>query len=96
MTVEPLEFGLSLHPSTVGWRVSWPGLAQIAANTGYEGAVVPRDQPLPINLETVFPFLATAMQLPVEVRQDEAMFVSTFPKLRPACAFAAQMGCTVA
>jgi sugar phosphate isomerase/epimerase len=36
------------------------------------------------------------MQLPVEVRQDEAMFVSTFPKLRPACEFAAHMGCKVA
>jgi sugar phosphate isomerase/epimerase len=93
---EPLEFGLSLHPSTVGWRVPWPGLAQLAANTGYEGAVVPRDQPLPIDPETAFPFFATAMQLPVEVRQDEAMFVSTFPKLRPACEFAAQMGCKVA
>ena len=96
MTTATLEFGLSLHPSTVAWRVSWPRLAQLAAETGYEGAVIPRDQPLPINSETVLPFFATAMQLPVEVRQDEATFIGTFPKLRPACKFAAQMGCKVA
>jgi sugar phosphate isomerase/epimerase len=36
------------------------------------------------------------MQLPVEVRQDEAAFLSTFPRLRDACKFAAQAGCNVA
>jgi sugar phosphate isomerase/epimerase len=36
------------------------------------------------------------MQLAVEVRKDEAAFESTFPKLRKACRFAAQVGCRVA
>lgn len=36
------------------------------------------------------------MQLPVEVRQDEATFASTFPRLRDASKFAAQAGCKVA
>lgn len=96
MPAKTLQFALSLHPSTIGWRFAWPRLAQLAADTGYEGAVIPRDQPLPIGTEHVFPFLATAMQLPVEVRQDEATFVSTFPQLRPACEFGSAMGCKVA
>jgi sugar phosphate isomerase/epimerase len=36
------------------------------------------------------------MQLPVEVRKDQAAFESTFGKLEEACRFAAQVGCRVA
>jgi sugar phosphate isomerase/epimerase len=36
------------------------------------------------------------MQLPVEVRKDEAAFASSFGKLPEACSFAAQAGCRVA
>ena len=89
-------FGLSLHPCTISWRVPWPGLAHLAAETGYQGAVIPRDQPLPVELAGGMPVRATAMQLPVEVRTDEAAFASTFPKLREACLFGAQAGCKVA
>jgi sugar phosphate isomerase/epimerase len=89
-------FGLSLHPCTIGWRVAWPGLAHLAAETGYQGAVIARDQPLPVDLAGPVPVRATAMQLPVEVRKDEAAFESTFPKLGEACKFAAQVGCRVA
>lgn len=83
----------------MGWRVPWPGLAQLAAETGYEGAVIPRDLPAldaapDVGLD--LPVRATAMQLPVEVRQDEATFVSTFPKLRDSAKFAAIAGCKVA
>jgi sugar phosphate isomerase/epimerase len=87
--------GLSLHPSTVGWRVPWPELAQLAADIGYEGAVLPRDLP-PLDAFRDASVRATAMQLPVEVRQDEATFLSTFPKLGDASKFAAQAGCKVA
>jgi hypothetical protein len=86
--------GLSLHPSTVGWRVPWPALAQLAAEIGYEGAVLPRD--LPTLDARDAPVRATAMQLPVEVRKDEATFVNTFPRLQEACRFAAQAECNVA
>ena len=88
--------GLSLHPSTVAWRVAWPGLAELAAETGYQGAVIPGRQPLPVEFDGDVPVPATAMQLPVEVRRDEATFESTFPRLRDACKFAAQVGCKVA
>jgi sugar phosphate isomerase/epimerase len=90
-----LPYRLSLHPSTVGWRVPWPGLAQLAAEIGYEGAVIPRD-PLPLDAIQDFPVRATALQLPAEVRKDEATFASTFPRLRDASKFAAQAGCKVA
>jgi sugar phosphate isomerase/epimerase len=36
------------------------------------------------------------MQLPTEVRKDEAAFASTLPSLREACRFAARVGCKVA
>ena len=86
---------LSLHPSTIGWRIPWPELAKLAAETGYQGAVMPRDLPLPTGTGDI-PVPATAMQLPVEVRQDEAAFEATLPKLRDACQIAAQAGCRVA
>jgi sugar phosphate isomerase/epimerase len=89
------EWAFSLHPSTISWRIPWPGLAYLAAEIGYKGAVIPRDQPLPVDLIEA-PVTATAMQLPVEVRQDESAFVQTFPRLRCACKFATQMGCEVA
>jgi sugar phosphate isomerase/epimerase len=92
--------GLSLHPSIINWRIPWPGLAQLAAEIGYEGAVIPRDQPLPVadvsGEISGFPVCATAMALPVEVRKDEATFASTFPRLEGACRFAARAGCGVA
>ena len=87
---------LSLHPATIGWRVAWPEMATLAAEAGYEGAVIPGKQPLPIDATHGFPVRATAMQLPVEVRQDQAMFVSTLPRLQETCEFAAQAGCQVA
>jgi sugar phosphate isomerase/epimerase len=87
---------LSLHPSTVGWRVPWPELAKLAADTGYEGVVMPRDLPPASDPLEKLAVPATAMQLPVEVRQDEAAFVSTFPRLADACNLAARAGCKVA
>jgi sugar phosphate isomerase/epimerase len=89
------ESGLSLHPATIGWRVAWPDLAKLAAEAGYEGAVIPGQQPLPVDLTDVR-VRATSMQLPTEVRRDEATFESTFPRLRAACEFAAQVGCKTA
>jgi sugar phosphate isomerase/epimerase len=73
--------------------VPWPGLARLAADTGYDGAVIPRDPPV---APGDAPVRATAMQLPVEVRQDEAAFLSTLPRLNDACKLAAQAGCKVA
>jgi sugar phosphate isomerase/epimerase len=94
--LNPPPFGLSLHPCIVDWRVPWPGLAQLAAEIGYAGAVIPRDQPLPVEGIVSPPVRATAMALPVEVRKDEATFAGTFPRLENACRFAAQVGCKVA
>lgn len=42
------------------------------------------------------PVPATAMQLPVEVRQDDTTFVNTLPRLRDSCKLAVQAGCKVA
>lgn len=87
---------LSLHPATVGWRVPWPGLAQLAANAGYGGAVIPGLQPVPVEWAGEFPVPATAMQLPTEVRKDEATFLSTCARLDEVCEFAAEARCNVA
>ncbi len=56
---------------------------------------MPRDLPLPMVAGDI-EVPATAMQLPVEVRQDEAAFAATFPRLPGACKLAAQAGCKVA
>jgi sugar phosphate isomerase/epimerase len=56
---------------------------------------MPRDVPAQGVLNQL-PVPATAMQLPVEVRQDEATFVKTFAALEAACVRAAQAGCKVA
>jgi len=88
------EFALSLHPSIVGFRVAWPALAELASETGYQGAVIAKEQPLPA--EPKGAVRATAMQLPVEVRQDDATFLKTLPKLPAACRFAAEAGCRIA
>jgi sugar phosphate isomerase/epimerase len=89
-------FDLALHPCIVNWRVPWPGLAQLAAEVGYQGAVIPRNPPLTAEAVSNVPVPATAMQLPTEVRQDEATFEDTFSQLSDACKFAARAGCTVA
>ncbi len=57
---------------------------------------MPRDAFLTPEAPGNVPVRATAMQLPVEVRQDEATFVSTFPGLAEACKIARQAGCEVA
>jgi sugar phosphate isomerase/epimerase len=88
------RYGLSLHPCTIGWRVAWPDLAELSAGVGYEGAVIARDQPLPAEPSSAV--RATAMLLPAEVRQDDAAYRSTMPKLRAACEFAHSVGCRVA
>ncbi|MGA2882706.1 MAG: sugar phosphate isomerase/epimerase [Bryobacteraceae bacterium] len=90
-----LGLPLSLHPCIVGWRVPWPGLATLAAAIGYEGAAIPRDQPLDDQTDR-FAVRATAMSLPVEVRTDDAAFENTLPRLRDACIFASRAGCRVA
>ncbi len=87
-------FGLSLHPCTIGWRVVWPELAELAAGVGYEGAVIARDQPLPAEPSSAV--CATSMLLPAEVRRDDAAYRSTMQKLRAACQFAHSVGCRVA
>ena len=85
---------MSLHPCTLGWRVAWPMLAELAAEVGYAGAVIARDQPLPVEVSTAVP--ATAMLLPAEVRRDEETYRSSMGKLRAACEFARSVGCGVA
>lgn len=87
---------LSLHPATVGWRVPWPALSELAKEAGYDGAVIPAQQPLPVAWSGEFPVRATAMQLPAEVRKDEDTFRSTFARLEDGCEFAARAGCKVA
>ncbi len=87
-------FSLSLHPSIVGFRLAWPALAGLAAQTGYHGAVIPKEQPLPAEAKSAV--RATAMQLPVEVRQDDAAFLKTIPRLKAVCDLAAEAGCRVA
>ena len=88
------EFELSLHPCTLGWRVKWPELAELAAGAGFRGAVIARDQPLPAGVSNAA--RATAMLLPAEVRRDDAAYRSSLPKMAPACRFAAAAGCRVA
>jgi sugar phosphate isomerase/epimerase len=88
------RYSLSLHPCTVGWRVAWPELAELAAAIGYEGAVIARDQPLPVDAACAV--RATAMLLPAEVRRDEATYRDSLTRLRPNCEFARSVGCRVA
>ncbi len=57
---------------------------------------MPRDPPARQDALDHLPVPATAMQLPVEVRQDEATFRSTLPGLKDASRLAAQAGCKVA
>jgi 2-keto-myo-inositol isomerase len=68
----------------------------LAAEIGYQGAVIPGQQPLPVEFHGDVPIPATAMQLPVEVRKGEGAFLSTFPRLQEASKFAVQAGCKVA
>lgn len=89
-----MPYGLSLHPCTVGWRVAWPELAELAAETGYEGAVIARDQPLPAEVSRVV--RATSMLLPAEVRRDDETYRATLARVRPACQFAQKAGCRAA
>ena len=88
------EFEPSLHPCTLGWRVKWPELAELAADAGFRGAVIARDQPLPAELSNAV--RATAMLLPAEVRRDEAAYRDSLLKMEAACRFAAAAGCRVA
>lgn len=85
---------MSLHPCTVGWRVAWPALAELAAETGYEGAVIARDQPVDAEVSSMV--RATSMLLPAEVRRDDQTYLATLAKVRPACEFAWKAGCRVA
>jgi sugar phosphate isomerase/epimerase len=96
MSTNSIPLGLSLHPCIVGFRVPWPALAHLAAETGYQGAVIARDQPPSDETSGDVRVPATAMQLPAEVRKDEATFRSTFARLRDACKFASQFGCRAA
>ena len=89
-----LRYGLSLHPCTLGWRVAWSALAELAAETGYEGVVIARDQPLPAARSNAV--RATSMLLPAEVRRDEETYRTTMTKVRPMCEFARSVGCRVA
>ena len=86
--------GLSLHPCIAGWRLAWPGLAELAGTTGFYGAIIARDQAQAV--EPCGAVRATAMQLPVEVRKDEATFRSMLPCLDEACRRAADAGCRIA
>jgi sugar phosphate isomerase/epimerase len=85
---------LSLHPATVGFRLAWPELAELAARSGYQGAVIAKQQPLPV--EATSAVRASSIQLPVEVRQDETAFLNTLPRLPAVCRFAASVGCRIA
>jgi sugar phosphate isomerase/epimerase len=87
-------YRLSLHPCTVGWRVAWPALAELAAETGYAGAVIARDQPLPVQGSAAVG--ATAILLPAEVRRDDETYRTTMMKVRPMCEFAHSVGCRAA
>ena len=88
------RYGLSLHPCTIGWRVAWPQLAELAAEAGYEGAVIARDQPLPVAGSAAV--LAPSMLLPAEVRRDDQTYRTTMKNVRPMCEFAYSVGCRVA
>lgn len=88
------EYGLSLHPCTVGWRMAWQDLAKLAASTGYVGAVIARDQALPVQASSAV--RATSMLLPAEVRRDDATYRSTLVRMRSMCEFARSVGCRVA
>jgi sugar phosphate isomerase/epimerase len=68
----------------------------LAAEIGYQGASISRDQLSERQPSGPFAVRATAMSLPVEVRTDDAAFESTLPRLRDACRFAASAGCQVA
>lgn len=83
----------TLHGGTVGWKPGWPRMAEIAAETGYNGVVLPREAtaaPKPP------PIAVTAMPLPVEIRRDEATYQAGLPRIDDFVAFGASLGCRVA
>ena len=89
----PVPPPLSLHPCIVGW-LAWPELADLAAGAGYSGAVLAREQAFPPRAKGGV--RATSMQLPAEVRKDEAAFLNSLPRLASACRFASEIGCGLA
>lgn len=96
MTTQAPAFPISLHPSIVCWKLPWPTLGELARQTGYDGAVLPRNQPVAAEAAASVPGIAvTSMMLPVEVRRDQGAYEESLPSLRPACALAAALGCTL-
>lgn len=96
MTSPKPSIQLSLHPSIVCWKLPWPALGELARQTGYDGAVLPRNQPTDLEAAAVPGIAVTSMMLPVEVRRDHFAYEQSLSSLRPACALAAALGCRLA
>jgi sugar phosphate isomerase/epimerase len=89
----------ALNGTVVQGRVPWPGFAELAAKTGYDGVDIILDGAMAAGVVSTKDLLArlrlkpAVVNLPVEFRKDDAEFRTSFAKLAEAARFSAAIGC---
>lgn len=90
---------LSLNSVLLSGRVKWPEFAKLAARVGYPGTDVMLNPAMEAGAAATRKLFSNLkirpaiIDFPVEFRKDDAAFRASLPKLEPAAAFAAAIGC---
>jgi sugar phosphate isomerase/epimerase len=90
---------LSLNSVLLSGRVKWPEFPKLAARIGYPGTDVMLDAAMEEGAPATNKLLSdlrirpAILDFPVDFRKDDAAFRASLPKLEPAAAFAAAIGC---
>lgn len=90
---------LSLNSVLLSGRVKWPEFAKLAARVGYPGTDVMLNPAMEEGAAATRKLLSdlkirpAIIDFPVEFRKDDDAFRASLPKLEPAAAFAAAIGC---
>jgi sugar phosphate isomerase/epimerase len=90
---------LALNSVLLSGRVGWPDFAELAAKVGYPGCDIMRDPAMQAGAPATTQLLRrlhlqpAIIDFPVEFRKDDVAFRASLPKLEPASAFAAAIGC---
>lgn len=90
---------LSLNSVLLSGRVKWPEFAKLAARAGYPGTDVMLNPAMEEGAAATRKLLSdlkirpAIIDFPVEFRKDDDAFHASLPKLEPAAAFAAAIGC---
>jgi sugar phosphate isomerase/epimerase len=90
---------LSLNSVLLSGRVKWPEFPKFAARMGYPGTDVMLDAAMEEGAAATNKLLSdlrirpAILDFPVNFRKDDAAFRASLPKLEPAAAFAAAIGC---